>query len=84
MWFKKKNEPFTAVLPDEVLKEGKINIYSMTWKYIEAWANLEIENARKRNDSINLSHDATTILRGKIKAFKDLIDLPKGKGILNK
>jgi len=84
MWFKKKQEPLVAGLPENVLEDGKIDIYSMTWRYVEAWAENELDTARKRNDSVNLDRDTTAVLRGKIKAFKGLINLPKEKGILNK
>ena len=53
----------------------RIDKYSDTWKAIEKWAQEQITSLREKNDSPRLNDIKTSFIRGKIKAFKDLIDL---------
>jgi len=67
-------EPEPLVCADE---DNRFNEQSGTWKFIKAWAEVELEAARKRNDSILLSPEKTAALRGEIKAWKTLANLPE-------
>lgn len=63
---------------------GEIDRHSGTWIFVEAWASEQIKKLREKNDSANLSDVQTAVLRGKIKAMKELLDLPRErKGLLN-
>lgn len=52
------------------------DIYSETWKFIAKWAQAELSAARELNDSVKLTDSQTFVLRGRIKALKDLLALP--------
>ncbi len=67
-------EPEPLVCADE---DNRFNEQSGTWKFIKAWAEVELEAARKRNDSILLTAEKTAALRGEIKAWKTLANLPE-------
>ena len=56
-WFNRKKStdggvdlPFEAVLDDD--QAAEINIYSPTWKFIQRWAEEELQAERARNDSV--------------------------------
>ena len=55
----------------------------ITWIFIENWANDQIQKTREKNDNVNLTETQTAVIRGKIKALRDLLDLTRDrKGIL--
>jgi hypothetical protein len=49
---------------------------SATWHLLRKWAEIELERARTRNDSVDLSETQTASLRGEIKVLKRFLDLP--------
>jgi len=79
----KSIEPFIAVLPGNQETAGTLNPQSPTWAYIKAWAIQGLNESRIANDSIKKNMEETSVMRGRIKLFKELIDLPdrpaKGK-----
>lgn len=77
------NTPLNVGVVDAT--DGKINIHSGTWKFIESWANGEIDRLRKKNDSFKASDRDTCFTRGQIDQVKRLLKLSKPeKGILNR
>lgn len=89
-WFHKKEldqpleQPFEAELPDDDVFE--IDFNSPTWKYIEKYLQFSIQAERANNDSIHLNEQKTALIRGKIRAYKDFLDLNSAgntAGILN-
>jgi hypothetical protein len=75
--FHDKSEPYEARLPGGT-PDAFIDTDSPTWKYIEVWANGQLDAARKENDFLKLTEIRTAALRGKIKLLKQLISLPTG------
>jgi len=67
-------EPEPLVCADE---DNRFDQNSGTWKFIKDWAETELEAARKRNDSILMTPEKTAALRGEIKAWKTLANLPE-------
>lgn len=62
---------------------GELNKHSGTWLFMSKWANDQLTRAREKNDNGGLSETQTAVLRGKIKAYKEILDLPKErKGLL--
>jgi hypothetical protein len=62
---------------------GELDQYSGTWAFVRDWAKEQIQRLREKNDSPNMNDAQTAVIRGKIKAYKELLDLPKErKGIL--
>ncbi len=53
-----------------------VDIYADTWKLVAKWAQTELNKARELNDSPKLTDPQTFVLRGRIKALKDLLALP--------
>lgn len=52
-----------------------IEKHSATWIAVEAWANEQLKRARESNDSPLKDATQTALLRGRIKALKDLKEL---------
>lgn len=50
---------------------------NLSWAQVKQWAGEEIERLRQRNDSIDLTHEQTYVLRGEIRALKRLLALPE-------
>lgn len=76
----KRKQPIEVGSPDST---GELDKYSGTWKFVEAWANEQIQKLREKNDNTNLTEVQTAAIRGKIKAYRELVDLPRErKGIL--
>ncbi|NCC59142.1 MAG: hypothetical protein EOM17_16245 [Synergistales bacterium] len=64
---------------------GELNKHSATWAFVTTWATEQIQKLREKNDNPGLSEAQTAVLRGKIKAYRELLDLPnERKGILTK
>lgn len=53
----------------------RVDVDSPTWKYVDRWAEKEIEALRERNDQPELDDRKTQLLRGRISALKDLRSL---------
>lgn len=53
----------------------RVDVDSSTWKYVDRWAEKEIEALRERNDQPELDDRKTQLLRGRISALKDLRSL---------
>ena len=77
-WFKKKPSAFNVHIPQQE-EEGKIDIYSPTWKAISQWATKELITAREFNDKKSLDIIKTSIIRGRIKILKEILGLPEAK-----
>jgi len=54
-----------------------INTHSETWLDIKAHLTQEIEDNRKQLESPICPHDTANILRGRIMAARDLLELPE-------
>ena len=52
-------------------------ISTLTWPFVAAWAQSEIDRLRKQNDSVELGLEHTAAIRGEIRALKRLHDLPE-------
>jgi len=77
-WFKKKSSSFDVHIPNQE-EEGKIDIYSPTWKAVSAWAIKELQANRESNDKKSLDIVKTSIIRGRISSLKSLLTLPDTK-----
>lgn len=75
----KESEPLDVKLPDIVGMEGKLDIYSPTWQFINKWAETELTKARESNDFVKLTETKTSVLRGRIKLLKEILGLPERK-----
>lgn len=71
-------------IPDVVVGEGRLETSSETWGFVSQWAEKEIARLRESNDSIMVDELKTAAIRGRIKALKDLLDLPKPKKVREK
>ena len=58
-------------------KISRLNPNSETWHHIKSVCDEKILESRERNDSSSLTEVETAVLRGKIKAFKEILDLTK-------
>lgn len=56
-----------------------IETQSPTWIATVDWAKKEIETARDQLESPSLDEKATAIIRGRVKAIKDLLALAESK-----
>ena len=76
-WFKRKksSKSFDVAMPDQEI-DGKIDIYSPTWKAVSAWATKELSTAREFNDKKSLDIIKTSAVRGRISMLKSLLNLP--------
>ena len=78
-WFrKKKTSSFDVYIPNQE-EEGKIDIYSPTWKAVSTWATKELAMSREFNDKKSLDIVKTSIIRGRIGTLKSLLILPNTK-----
>lgn len=50
---------------------------SDVWHRLRKWVEAELRKAREKNDSVALDAIETAQLRGEIKAFKKILDLPE-------
>ena len=50
---------------------------SETWNYIRMWARDRLKQAREDNDAISLNDIQTAALRGRIEAYREIMDLSK-------
>ena len=82
--FTKKEKPF-QVQTDSKPDKGELEKHSPTWLYVETWANENIEKLRIKNDSSNNNETQTAMIRGQIRALKNVLDMGDEKrGILNR
>jgi hypothetical protein len=58
---------------------GQLDTYSDTWAFVSNWAHAELTKAREDNDSSKRDETQTALLRGRIRALKELIALPVKK-----
>lgn len=56
-------------------RDGQIDAYSDTWIFVSKWAESELVRARDANDSTKRTEAETAVLRGRIKALKELLKL---------
>ena len=56
---------------------GELDEFSPTWIFIKKYLGEEVQRLRERNDSLALDADKTASIRGQIKAFSRLINLPE-------
>jgi len=76
--FKKKKEASIEVKTHEsYMGDGVLDAYSGTWMFIKKWATDELDRARIFNDKKSLDIIQTSLIRGKIRLLKDLLELPK-------
>ena len=83
--FHVKQEPIEMIREElpELAPPGYLDPNSPTWHYVQNWALEKINRAREKNDNINRDLAQTAVLRGEIKALKELINLSKpAKGLL--
>ncbi len=53
-----------------------INRNSDTWLAVVKWAEDQLKNHREYLEFVNVAHDESQILRGRIDELKELLDLP--------
>jgi hypothetical protein len=53
-----------------------IDYNSSTWHQLRKWAEAQLQQARTKNDTVNLSDTETALLRGEIRFIKRFLDLP--------
>ncbi len=81
-WQKDNNQNSVVSSPvviGEAQGEGELDQYSATWMFIKNYAEKRIARLRERNDSVTADTIKTAVLRGEIRALKDLLSLPEGK-----
>jgi len=66
-----------AVLPTSGGSEGKIDLGSETWIFVNRWATDELRKLRESNDNEKLDASKTAAIRGKIAQVKKIIALPE-------
>jgi len=54
-----------------------IDFNTQTWHQVKTWAETQLAQARVKNDSLQLSAEETSALRGEIRTLKRLLGLPK-------
>ena len=64
-------------LPDMLATEGKIDVLSPTWVFIQSWAREELTRTRELNDYQKVTELKTAALRGRIKLLKEILKLPE-------
>lgn len=69
----KPKKRFTVTGPTPSI--GKIEPTSATWVFVKTWASNEIETLRKKNDSLKVSEQQTTIYRSEIRLLKKILAL---------
>jgi len=74
---KKKESPIEVKLREDYARDGVLDIYSDTWIFIKNWATNELNRAREFNDKKGLDIIQTTMIRGRIRLLKDILELPK-------
>ena len=55
----------------------RLDSSSETWSYVRMWARDKLRQTREDNDAISLSDIHTAALRGRIEAYKEIMDLSK-------
>lgn len=53
----------------------RLEVHSPTWQFVAAWAQDEMDKARRKNDALSNSPDETAALRGEIRLAKRLLAL---------
>jgi hypothetical protein len=56
---------------------AKIDVHSPDWREVDARLREAIENARDALERQAKDHEATTLLRGKIAAYRDVLTWPE-------
>ena len=83
LWFKprkkKQIERLEVKIPGNFDYDGLIDAYSPTWVFVRKWLEVELINARERNDFQKLTELKTAALRGRIKLLKEILKLPENK-----
>jgi len=71
-------------------RQGRLDLNSDTWAHVVWFAKKRIEDLRESNDSAAKGDRETVLIRGQIKAWKEVISMPdveirtaKRKGILS-
>ena len=73
-------QPFQAKLPGpEIESEGRLDVTSESWIFVRTYCEKRLRALREANDGAGLDEKATAVIRGQIKAIKDILDLPKPK-----
>lgn len=80
-WFKRKtdDQPFEAKLIVDTT-DDQLEVFSKTWRFILNKLDQKISAEREKNDAKR--HDAieTAFMRGRISAFKEILDLQNDTG----
>ena len=77
-------EPFRAALPgEEISEEARLDVRSETWAFIQRHCSQRLQDLRASNDSTVLDDRKTAVLRGQIRAMKEILDLPKPKPMIH-
>ena len=76
-WPWKKQKEFVPIqIGGDGGEGGKLEIHSMTWRFIFGYCKDKIKDIRSRNDSVDIDPIRTAFNRGKIAAYKEIRDLP--------
>ena len=59
------------------MPETGIDFSAGGWLQVAAWAQAQLDLARRKNDAPGLNHDETQVLRGEIRFIKRLLGLPE-------
>lgn len=76
---RQRTDPFRAELPEVPTAQGRLDPYSETWAFIRTYCLQRMTEMRVANDNPNLDEKRTSVIRGEIKALKEIMDLPKPK-----
>lgn len=71
-----KFDPVEARLAEHLEPQGVLIKDSPTWIFVRDWAQRELDEARKRNDSPLRDALHTSLTRGQIMCLKAIISLP--------
>lgn len=85
-WEKRQDKPAPqdtwGIINREIERNADVPIsplvfdrYSATWQFIQAHCSKRIQDLRERNDSVKKDAVMTAVIRGEIRALKDIISL---------
>lgn len=61
-----------------------LNIHDGTWLYMLWYCERTIQDLREKNDNPNLTEIKSAVIRGRIQALKDILELPNENKKLSK
>jgi len=90
MWFTKKKDrerlaekekPFAEKEKPSIFGRGiptvpRLNVHDGAWIYMVQYCDRKLKELREMNDSLDLDATQTAVIRGRIRALKDVLEIP--------